>query len=106
MADLTAMYNADTSRPQPPLDYSDYAAWQREWLARPQAEAQRDWWRDQLKDAPALLQLPTDFQRPAVPTGKGGSRHVLLDVATTAAAKAFARESGSTLYNLFLSVYR
>jgi hypothetical protein len=106
LRDLTAMYNRDASWPQPPIAYSDFAAWQRDWLARPQAEVQRSWWKEQLKDAPSLLQLPADFQRPSVPTGKGGSVHVQLDAATTAAAKAFAREMGCTLYSLFLSVYR
>lgn len=106
LRDLTAMYNRDTSWPKPSIAYSDFAAWQRDWLSRPQAEAQRDWWKEQLKDAPSLLQLPSDYQRPSVPTGKGGSVHVQLDAGTTAAAKAFAREMGCTLYSLFLSVYR
>ena len=107
---LTTAYNGpkgSTARLPPlPLQYSDYAVWQREWMAGPQADAQRQWWKQNLDGAPALLQLPADFNRPALPTGKGGSVRSELDVATTAAARSFAQKMGCTTYSLFLAVYR
>jgi len=49
-----------------PVQYADYAQWQRNWLAGERLTEQLNYWKEQLRDAPALLDLPTDYPRPAV----------------------------------------
>ena len=58
-----------------PIQYADYASWQREWLQGEVLERQLSYWREQLAGAPAVLELPTDRPRPAVQSIAGrGSR--------------------------------
>ena len=108
--DLSAAYNGSPGggAPLPPLpvDYPDYAAWQREWLDGGEAAAQRAWWAETLAPAPKVLQLPADFPRPAAPSGRGGSARVGIDADLTAAVKAFAAQQACTVYSVFLAVYR
>jgi hypothetical protein len=47
--------------PELPLQYADFALWQRDWLAGPEMARQLDYWRRQLSDAPEVLELPTDY---------------------------------------------
>jgi amino acid adenylation domain-containing protein/non-ribosomal peptide synthase protein (TIGR01720 family) len=54
-----------------PLQYVDYAAWQREWLQGEVLERELSYWKNQLVDIPQVLEIPTDFSRPAVQSGKG-----------------------------------
>jgi len=76
MTELAAAYNAiKAGRAGPdlaalPIQYADFSAWQRARLDGGELEAQRAHWRQQLADAPLLLQLPTDFARPAEPSGR------------------------------------
>ena len=49
-----------------PLQYGDFALWQREWLSGARLEAQVEYWKTQLRGVPTLLELPTDHPRPAI----------------------------------------
>uniref|UniRef100_UPI0036DB19C0 condensation domain-containing protein n=1 Tax=Photorhabdus sp. RM322S TaxID=3342825 RepID=UPI0036DB19C0 len=67
--ELNALYTAFLAgqpNPLPPLtiQYPDYAAWQHQWLSAEYTQAQSDYWRTVLADAPVLLDLPTDRPRP------------------------------------------
>ena len=57
--------------PELPIQYADYAVWQRAWLQGEALEEQLDYWRKQLEGAPAVLELPTDHPRPAVQSYRG-----------------------------------
>jgi len=57
-----------------PIQYPDYAGWQRNWLSGEVLESQLDFWRKQLDGCPELLELPTDFPRPAIMSNRG-ARH-------------------------------
>jgi amino acid adenylation domain-containing protein len=58
--------------PPPPVQYADYAAWQREWLRGEALDRQLGWWRDRLAGLPPLLELPADRPRPLVQGNRGG----------------------------------
>ncbi|MFD6395686.1 non-ribosomal peptide synthase/polyketide synthase [Nocardia sp. NPDC060249] len=86
-----------------PVQYADYALWQRAVLgdeADPESVAARqlDFWRAELADLPDELALPLDRPRPAVRTLSGGTVPVTLDARTHARLGALARESGATLF--------
>uniref|UniRef100_UPI001641D0FB non-ribosomal peptide synthetase n=1 Tax=Burkholderia gladioli TaxID=28095 RepID=UPI001641D0FB len=81
-----------------PVQYVDYAHWQRHWLAGPVLDGQIDYWRAQLAGAPALLTLPTDRPRPAVLRHRGAIHRFDIDTATTAGLHALAREAQGTLF--------
>jgi hypothetical protein len=78
--ELSVLYEAfSTGKPSPlpdlPIQYADFAVWQRQWLQGEVLEAQLSYWKKQLDDMPTL-QLPTDRPRPAVQT-RGGRSLVL-----------------------------
>src|SRR5438477_1911245 len=64
--------------PDLPMQYADYARWQREWLQGETLQAQLAYWREHLAGAPAVLELPTDRPRPVVQSFKGASQAVSL----------------------------
>ena len=57
-----------------PIQYADFAVWQREWLQGEVLEEQLEYWREQLAGAPAVLELPTDQARPAVQSYRGAAQ--------------------------------
>ncbi len=81
-----------------PLQYADYAIWQRDWLRAGVAQAQTEYWRRTLGDAPQALDLPTSRPRPAQQTFRGGSEPFHLEVAATARLHRLARRTHSTLF--------
>jgi hypothetical protein len=103
ISELDRLYDAFSSgRPQPldplPMQYADYAQWQREWLAGDRLESLVAYWRGALEGAPAVLELPADRPRPAVQTFRGGMHNFTLSAATTKALKAAAQREGATLF--------
>ncbi|HET7461935.1 MAG TPA: non-ribosomal peptide synthase/polyketide synthase [Longimicrobium sp.] len=88
------------------VQYADYAAWQRRWLAGEVLEAQLAFWRERLAGAPPLLELPTDFPRPAVAGTAGATVPWQLSPDATRALRALAREEGATLYMAVLAAFQ
>ena len=89
-----------------PIDYSDYAAWQRAWLAGEVLEHQLAYWRTQLADAPLLLELPTDRPRPPVQSYRGAHLEQILDAGLNARIEALARSQGATVYMTLLAAFQ
>ncbi|HSL81515.1 MAG TPA: amino acid adenylation domain-containing protein, partial [Thermoanaerobaculia bacterium] len=89
--------------PELPLQYGDYAAWQREWLAGPGSEREVAWWRERLAGAPEVLELPTDRPRPPARSYRGGRREVRLPPALADRLRTLARERGATLFMVLLA---
>jgi len=85
-----------------PLQYADYAAWQR----AQETGAALAWWRTQLRGAPPLLELPTDFARPATQRLDGASVRFHIDGRTRDALDALARAEGATLFMLLLAAWQ
>ena len=94
--------------PLPPLSlqYLDYAAWQRQWLAGETLDRFVDYWRGRLDGLPPLLELPTDFPRPAEQTFRGGAVEIELPAALTTQVAAFCRQEGVTPFMTLLAVYQ
>ncbi|SIT65154.1 MULTISPECIES: non-ribosomal peptide synthetase [Burkholderiaceae] len=108
--ELNALYMAacrSQPDPLPPLavQYPDYAAWQRQWLTGERLQAQSDYWRATLADAPVLLELPTDRPRPAQQSFAGAHVSVQIDVQTTRALKRLSGEHGTTLFMTVLAAW-
>jgi amino acid adenylation domain-containing protein len=108
LGEISALYQAfATGLPSPlpelPIQYSDFAVWQRRWLAGPVLEAQLDYWRRQLAGAPEALDLPADRPRPPVVTSRGAWHFETLPAALAAEVRAFSRHQGATLFMTLLS---
>ncbi len=108
--ELTALYEAYTSDRLPqlrklPVQYGDYAAWQREWLRGEILETQLSYWRKQLENI-ATLQLPTDRPRPAIQSFQGAKQTWSLGKDLSEALKALSRKEGVTLFMTLLAAFR
>lgn len=86
-----------------PVQYGDYAAWQREWLTGKILEDQLSYWRRQLEDAPTSLVLPADHLRPAHPTYAGAQQVVQFDESLLRAVEKLGRREGVTLFMTLLA---
>ncbi|MBW3656018.1 MAG: AMP-binding protein, partial [Gemmatimonadetes bacterium] len=109
--ELAALYDAARDgRPSPlpelPVQYADFATWQRGELQGPALTAQLAYWRNRLTGAPELLELPTDHPRPAVPTFRGGREPVEVPAALLARLEALARVEGATPFMLLLGAFQ
>ncbi|HVR99166.1 MAG TPA: amino acid adenylation domain-containing protein, partial [Thermoanaerobaculia bacterium] len=103
--EVAALYPAFAARrPSPllelPVQYADFAVWQRSWLNGEVLEQEIDFWRQQLAGLPPLLELPTDRPRPAVQSYQGATRSVRLSAGPLA---ALARQEGATLFMVLLA---
>ncbi|MBB5887122.1 amino acid adenylation domain-containing protein, partial [Xanthomonas sp. F1] len=100
VAALYAAFCQGEPDPLPPLpiQYADYAAWQRRWLQGEVLQTQLEFWRTHLAAAPALLELPTDLPRPAVQRYRGNRVPVQLSADLSVALRAFSQRHNVTLY--------
>jgi amino acid adenylation domain-containing protein len=109
--DLRRLYDARRQGreavPAPlPVQYSDYAIWQREWLERGELERQMAYWRNQLADLPAGLDLPLDRPRPSIPSYAGARRKAMLPAATSSAIRSLAGSEGATPFMVLLAAFQ
>ncbi len=106
--ELSTLYTAfSQGQPSPlaplPIQYTDFAHWQRQWLTGKILEKQLDYWKQQLAGAPALLELPTD--RPAIQRYQGQTESLQLSASVTRQLKTLSQQSGTTLFMTLLSVF-
>ncbi|HVG45544.1 MAG TPA: amino acid adenylation domain-containing protein, partial [Longimicrobium sp.] len=92
--------------PPLPVQYADYAVWQREQLRGPLLEAELAWWRERLAGAPALLELPIDRPRPAVQSYRGAEETLELPGDLVERLRALGRGEGATLYMVMLAAFQ
>ncbi|WP_027403947.1 non-ribosomal peptide synthetase [Aphanizomenon flos-aquae] len=88
-----------------PIQYSDYAAWQRNWLQGETLASQENYWKQQLGDAPRLLELPTDHPRPAQQSYQGGREEYCLSQELTQKLKNLSQEQGVSLFMTLLTAF-
>ncbi|MFB2875779.1 amino acid adenylation domain-containing protein, partial [Floridanema aerugineum] len=108
--ELSALYNAYTQgQPSPldplPIQYADFAIWQREWLQGEVLQRQLNYWQEKLKEAPALLELPTDRPRPPVQTFVGSNQQFSLSPELSQKLTQLSQETGTTLFMSLLAAF-
>lgn len=116
--ELGALYTAFASKnsvstplPELPIQYADFAHWQRQWLEEVGAkgysplQSQLAYWRQQLEDIP-LLNLPSDRPRPAVQTYQGKAQRLQLSKTLSEALEALSQQEGVTLFMTLLTAFK
>ncbi|MCP4662247.1 MAG: amino acid adenylation domain-containing protein, partial [bacterium] len=89
-----------------PIQYADFAHWQRRWLRGEVLEAEVSYWREQLSGAPALIDLPCDRPRPAVQRSRGAAQEVELPGPLHEALRGLGRGEGATLFMTLLAAFQ
>ncbi|HEY9420021.1 MAG TPA: amino acid adenylation domain-containing protein, partial [Thermoanaerobaculia bacterium] len=89
-----------------PIQYADYAVWQRSWLESGVLESQLAYWRERLRGAPQALDLPTDRPRSPVQGFRGGERAALLPGGLARDLQALGRRQGATPFMVLLAGFQ
>ena len=92
--------------PELPIEYADYAAWQREWVQGEQLEKQLSYWKKSLGGELPVLDLATDRPRPSVQTHRGARESLLLSENLTEAIVALSQREGATLFMTLLAAFK
>ena len=118
MRELAALYqtfcvqtlNPRSAAPVPlpdlPIQYADFAHWQRQWLQGDVLAEQLSYWKQQLSGDLPVLQLPADYPRPATQTFQGKFQAVVLPPTLSGDIKALARSEKATLYMTLLAAFK
>ncbi|WP_414620778.1 aminotransferase class V-fold PLP-dependent enzyme [Calothrix sp. CCY 0018] len=109
--EVTAHYKAFCKgKPSPlselPIQCADFAVWQRQWLQGEVLESQISYWRKQLEDAPRVLDLPTDFPRPAIRTFQGATYSFELSQKLSVTLNTLSQQQKSTLFMTLLASFQ
>lgn len=112
--ELMAVYEAFADgKPSPlpdlPVQYPDYAYWHRQWFQGEVYESQLEYWKNQFKTAPPVLELPTDHARPSVQAHvafQGSKQKLSLSKELTRQLKAFCQKEEATLFMVLLAAYQ
>jgi len=109
--ELGVLYAAFATRqPSPlldlPIQYADFAHWQRQWLQGEVLETQLAYWKQQLKGAEFSLELPTDRARPALQTFRGNRQSLMLPKGLSEAIATLSEQEGVTLFMTLLAAFQ
>lgn len=91
--------------PDMPIQYADFAIWQRDWLTGNTLQDQLDYWQTQLAGELPILQLPTDKPRPAVKTYRGATESLWLSPQLTAEIHALCQQTSTTPFMVLLAAF-
>ncbi len=105
-----AAYEAICTGKQPDIQpqnmhYGDYAVWQKEWLNGEECAQQVVFWREQLQEIPAILDLPVDYPRPSIQTYRGAQYYCTIDAKLAMQITGLSKRQGTTLYTVFLAAF-
>ncbi|HEU5374484.1 MAG TPA: condensation domain-containing protein, partial [Ktedonobacteraceae bacterium] len=111
LQELGALYEAfiagkPSPLPELPIQYADFAAWQRQQFQENYLSSELEYWRQQLADAPPLLELPLDRPRPPVQRYAGATLTVPFSPSLTSALNALSRREGVTLFMTLLAAFQ
>src|SRR5437868_3750840 len=109
--ELAAFYRAFVTQQSPqvrplPVQYADFAVWQREWLRGAVLEEQLSWWKNQLQGAPPLLELPTDRPRPATQSFRGANVFHDLGADLTGKLESLSRQENATVFMTMMAAFQ
>ncbi|MFY9550094.1 MAG: amino acid adenylation domain-containing protein, partial [Thermoanaerobaculia bacterium] len=109
--ELAVLYEAyHEGRPSPlpalPIQYADFAVWQREWLSGKILEEQFSYWKRQLEGAPAVLELPASNLRPARQSFRGATETVSISQELADAIRLLGQREGATLFMTLLAAFK
>jgi amino acid adenylation domain-containing protein len=109
--DIGALYYSflqgqPSSLPELPIQFVDYAVWQRERMRGETYQAQLAYWKKQLADAPFVLELPADHPRPSIQTFRGARVYFHLPQSLLDALRELSREEGATMYMTLMAAYK
>jgi hypothetical protein len=109
--ELGLLYEAfSAGKPSPlselPVQYADFAVWQRQWLQGEELERLLSYWRDHLGGSLPVMELPTDHPRPAVQTFRGARQSVVLSRALSGFLRDLSRREGVTLFMVLLAAFK
>ncbi|MEM9008621.1 MAG: condensation domain-containing protein, partial [Cyanobacteria bacterium P01_F01_bin.86] len=109
--ELAALYEAFATQqasplPDLPIQYGDFAHWQRQWLQGDFLDALLKYWRNQLGHGLQALQLPTDHPRPTVQTRRSATQKLALSESLTKSLKTLSRQTGATLFATLLAAFK
>ncbi|TBU87892.1 non-ribosomal peptide synthase/polyketide synthase [Phytopseudomonas dryadis] len=96
----------DAQLPALPIQYADYALWQRQWMEAGEQERQLAYWQKKLGGEQPVLELPLDRVRSAEQSFVGASHNLILDPTLSHALKAFARQENATLFVVLLASFQ
>jgi amino acid adenylation domain-containing protein len=107
--EAVTMYEAfQSGKPSPlaelPIQYADFAVWQRQWLTGEVLDGQLAYWRSRLADLP-VLELPTDRPRPAIQSSRGALHGSLLPAPIATGLRALSRAAGATPFMALLAAF-
>jgi len=110
VSELKAIYQSFSSGsvsslPPLPIQYADFASWQREWMKGDRLERELSFWRQQLAGAPETLQLPIDRPRPRNKSSRGAVHAFQLSPELTKAGLDLCQQKHITLFMLLLSAW-
>jgi amino acid adenylation domain-containing protein len=105
---LYEAYVAGNPSPLPdlPLQYADFAVWQRQWLTEEGLQDELHYWRAQLRGRPAPLEIPTDYDRPSRQSFAGGSHDFVLPLALADSLRELSHRAGTTLFMTLLAGFQ
>ena len=93
------------SLPTLPIQYADFAIWQRQWLSGEVLATQLNYWKNQLAGAKTVLELPTDKPRPVVQTYRGASQSLMLPQTLSKSLKELSQQKNVTLFMMLLTAF-
>lgn len=110
LRDLSTLYGAfSTNQPSPlpelPIQYADFAVWQRASIQGEFLATQLNYWKEQLKGELPVLQLPTDRPRPNVSTFTGAKQYFTFSTILTNALKQLSKQADATLFMSLLAAF-
>jgi len=107
LLELYKAFSAGKPSPLPelPVQFADFAHWQREWMKGTQARQQLDFWKHQLNGCPPVLDLPTDRLRPSIQSFRGAAPRVEIPLSLCKSLRELSKQEGVSLFMTMFAAF-